>query len=154
MHPAEFAYYHESCPKGAAAEPLWEGETIDLGGRLFEVILIPGHTPGSIALLDRENRILISGDSVAESPIFMFGKGRSLHAHIYSMKKLLAFSDLFDEIYPAHGPCPLNKDIIGKLIRGAECVLNGEAEVSDPPFAIPAKVYRAEGAAFFYSFEE
>ena len=154
MHPAEFAYYYETCPKGAVAVPLWEGEVIDLGGRQFEVILIPGHTTGSIALLDRENRILVSGDSIAESTIFMFGKGRSLQAHIYSMKKLLTCSDAFDAIYPAHGPCPIGKDIIDKLIRGAERVLTGTVEGTDPPFPIPAKVYKAEGAAFFYSFDE
>jgi glyoxylase-like metal-dependent hydrolase (beta-lactamase superfamily II) len=154
MHPAEFAYYHGSCPKGAAAEPLWDGEVIDIGERAFEVILIPGHTPGSIALLDQGNRILVAGDSVSESAIFMFGEIRSLQAHIHSMRKLLTYSEAFDEIYPAHGPCPISQDIIGKLIRGGECVLRGEAEVSDPPFDIPAKVHRAEGAAFFYSKEE
>lgn len=33
--------------------PLWEGTVIDLGFWKFEVILTPGHTPGSIMLLDR-----------------------------------------------------------------------------------------------------
>ena len=28
--------------------PLWEGDVIDLGYWKFEVILTPGHTPGSI----------------------------------------------------------------------------------------------------------
>ncbi|MCL1849059.1 MAG: MBL fold metallo-hydrolase [Clostridiales bacterium] len=150
MHPAEFAGYQEACPDGAIARPLWEGDSIDLGGRVFEVILIPGHTPGSIALLDRENRILVSGDSISESPIFMFGKTRSLNAYIHSMQKLMALSGAFDQVYPSHGPCPLEKDRIGKLIDFAGCVLRGEVEGTDPPYDLPAKLYRGDGAAFFY----
>jgi glyoxylase-like metal-dependent hydrolase (beta-lactamase superfamily II) len=77
MHPAEYAHYYEkpdTC--GIEARPLWEGDIIDLGVRKFEVILIPGHTAGSIALLDRENRLIITGDTISAGPIFMFGKDR------------------------------------------------------------------------------
>jgi glyoxylase-like metal-dependent hydrolase (beta-lactamase superfamily II) len=151
LHPAEFPYYRESCPNGAEACPLWEGEVIDLGGRKFEVVLIPGHTPGSIALLDRERRLLVAGDSISDGPIFMFGAVRSLRAFMFSMQKLKAMSGAFDTIFPAHGPCPLGCEIIDRLIKGADSVLRGEAEISDPSFDIPAKVYKAGGAAFFYS---
>jgi len=40
---------------------LADGDTIDLGGRLLDVIHIPGHTMGSILLLDRNTRVLLSG---------------------------------------------------------------------------------------------
>jgi glyoxylase-like metal-dependent hydrolase (beta-lactamase superfamily II) len=72
MHPSEMAFYFEKAPSGTPVRPLWEGDVIDLGSRRFEVILIPGHTPGSIALLDRENALLVSGDSVSATPVFMF----------------------------------------------------------------------------------
>ncbi|MDR3310965.1 MAG: MBL fold metallo-hydrolase, partial [Oscillospiraceae bacterium] len=62
MHPAELAHYlsrrGDKTPV-THIKPLWEGDIIDLGGRKFEVLLIPGHTPGSIALLDRANKILV-----------------------------------------------------------------------------------------------
>ncbi len=38
-----------------------EGDTIDLGGRMLEVIETPGHSPAHICLLDRENRLLWTG---------------------------------------------------------------------------------------------
>lgn len=41
----------------------------------FEVVLIPGHTPGSIALWEKEKRFLISGDSVTNATTFLFGRG-------------------------------------------------------------------------------
>lgn len=150
MHPSEMAFYYENAPSGAAAHPLWEGDIIDLGGRSFEVILIPGHTPGSIALLDRENRLLVAGDSISETPIFMFGNIRNIHAYIASMKKLKTFSDSFDTIYPSHGPCPLGTDRIAKLIESATCVAAGDVSPQEPPFEMPAKMYVSGEAAFFW----
>ncbi len=40
------------------------GETLPIGGMNWEVLHIPGHSPGSIALYDREDRVLIPGDTV------------------------------------------------------------------------------------------
>jgi len=40
------------------------GEELELGGIRWEVMHIPGHSPGSIALYDRQRKILIPGDVV------------------------------------------------------------------------------------------
>lgn len=48
------------------AEPtafLVEGDAIDLGDRSLEVLHVPGHTQGSIALLDQADGTLFSGDA-------------------------------------------------------------------------------------------
>ena len=150
MHPAEYSCYYESMPADAAVTPLWDGDIIDLGARKFEVVLLPGHTPGSIALLDRGNRILVAGDTLSEAPIFMFGKSRSVRAYIHSLERLSKTSGSFDVIYPSHGPFPLGPDSIERLISGAEKLLKGELEPQAPPFELPARMYVAEGAAFFY----
>jgi glyoxylase-like metal-dependent hydrolase (beta-lactamase superfamily II) len=39
------------------------GDRIDLGGRVLEVLHFPGHTPDALALLDRGNGLLWTGDS-------------------------------------------------------------------------------------------
>ena len=36
----------------------------DLGGQNWKVISTPGHTPGSICLYNKEEKILISGDTL------------------------------------------------------------------------------------------
>ena len=41
-----------------------EGDAIDLGDRMFEVLHLPGHTDGSIGLWDAANGTLFSGDAV------------------------------------------------------------------------------------------
>ena len=48
-----------------------EGDVIDLGDRRFEVLHLPGHTPGEIGLWDAETRTLFSGDCVYESGILL-----------------------------------------------------------------------------------
>ncbi|MDQ1336184.1 MAG: fold hydrolase [Thermodesulfobacteriota bacterium] len=40
------------------------GETLDLGGTAWEVFHIPGHSAGSIGLYNRQDKILIPGDTV------------------------------------------------------------------------------------------
>ena len=150
MHPAEFAFYHSQKP-GMPVEPVWEGDVLDIGGRAFEVVHLPGHTPGSIGLLDRENRILIGGDSVSYTPVFMFTQERSLLAHKESMKKLLKLQDAFDVVYASHGPLEVEKAQIGKFIEAADRILAGEVEGKEPPFPLPAKVFSWDGAAYFYN---
>ncbi len=44
-------------------EALKDGEKIDLGGRTLIVKNFPGHTPGSITLLDKENQFIFMGDA-------------------------------------------------------------------------------------------
>lgn len=150
MHPAEMPYYFQNTKADAAVSPLWEGDVIDIGGRNFEVLLIPGHTPGSIALLDRENRILVSGDSLSETPVFMFGEVRSIHAYIASMEKLIKLQGLIDEIYPSHGPFPIAPSQIKWAYEAAKKLAAGELPPQEPTFPVPAKMYSSGKATFFY----
>jgi glyoxylase-like metal-dependent hydrolase (beta-lactamase superfamily II) len=40
-----------------------DGDVIDLGDRRLEVLHVPGHTPGSIALWEAATGLLFSGDT-------------------------------------------------------------------------------------------
>lgn len=150
MHPADYELYKENAKAGYAdPKPVEEGDRIDLGGRVFEVLHIPGHTPGSIALLDRENRTLISGDTVSANPVFMFGASRNTDDFRKSLLRLQSLSPEFDRIYTSHGPyCTDKSQIENELICLDEC-LQGKVSPEDPPFPMPAKMYRSHGAGFF-----
>lgn len=125
MHPAEEPNYRAFGGPGEIV-PVREGDVLELGGRALEIIELPGHTPGSIALLDRSRRVLISGDPVQDGRIFMFGPGRDLQQYYASLRKLQKRIADFDEIWPAHGSCPLSPAQIEKLIVGTERVLAGQ----------------------------
>ncbi|MCR5789897.1 MAG: MBL fold metallo-hydrolase [Lachnospiraceae bacterium] len=126
MSPAEEPNYRENNGKGTIL-PVKEGDIIDLGNRTLSIIDIPGHTPGSIAILDEKYRVLISGDSVEDGNVFMFGKYRNMDLYIDSLRHLARYDGRYDEIYAMHGSIPVKPDIIGKLIEGAGQIKNGEA---------------------------
>ncbi|MDR0468661.1 MAG: MBL fold metallo-hydrolase [Peptococcaceae bacterium] len=134
MSPAEYDRYHQSADKKAPVAPLWEGDVIDIGGRSFEVVLIPGHTPGSIVLLDAENRLLIGGDSITAGLIFLAGPGRDIKGFIESMKKMKGIEGRFDKVYASHGETVVGSEgLIDELITAAEKVAAGEVEGAPGP---------------------
>lgn len=108
--------------------PVRDGDELELGGRTLRIIDNPGHTAGSIAVLDVNARLLISGDAVQNGNIFMFGAHRDLDTYILSLKRLLTLKDSFDTVWPSHGDLPVSPDIIEKLIDGAELIRSGRAE--------------------------
>ena len=126
MHPAEASNYYNTQGKTGEFLPVWDGETLDLGGRSLEIIALPGHTPGSIAVLDVKNRRLFGGDPVQDGMIFMFGIQREMRAYRHSLKRLEGYMDRFDEIYPSHGTCPISPNMIGKLYDASGDVLEGK----------------------------
>lgn len=126
MHPSEATNYYKTARRRGAFTPVWDGSVLDLGGRELEVIHMPGHTPGSITVLDRAGRAIYGGDPVQDGSIFMFGPQRELHAYAASMARLESMTDRFDFIYPSHGTCPVTPDIIPALKIGAERIISGE----------------------------
>ena len=126
MSPAEEDNYRENNGKGTII-PVKEGDVIDLGERPLMVIDIPGHTPGSIAILDEKSRVLISGDTVQDGKIFMFGKYRNIDDYIESLKHLHLYDGQYDEIYPMHGTFLVKPELIDKLLSGAMEIKTGTA---------------------------
>ncbi len=134
-------YYHGENRKGVIV-PVEHGDKLDLGDRELEIIGLPGHTPGSIAVLDVKNRVLISGDPIQDGNIYMFGVQRELHAYVLSLKRLENFKDRFDTIYPAHGSFPVSPDLIAPLYTGVERILAGKVQGEDDVRnGVPIKKY-------------
>ncbi len=76
--------------KGAPATRLLaDGDVIDLGDRRFEVVHTPGHSPGGIALFERETGILFSGDIVYDGPLVEDTYHADPADYYASMKRLL-----------------------------------------------------------------
>ena len=66
-----------------------EGDEIDLGDRSFEVMHLPGHTPGELGLWEEATRTLFSGDCVYESGLLLDELPESdIPAYVRSMQRL------------------------------------------------------------------
>ena len=89
------------------AEPLVDGETIELDGLTIEVLATPGHTTDSTCFLIGAEASLLSGDTI-------LGRGTTVIAHpdgvvgpyldsLAHIRELVA-EGLVERILPGHGP--------------------------------------------------
>jgi glyoxylase-like metal-dependent hydrolase (beta-lactamase superfamily II) len=72
----------------------------DLVGRL-RVLHLPGHTRGSIALLDEERRTLFSGDVIYDGRLLDELPESNRDAYRRSLQRLLVLD--IDTVHPGHG---------------------------------------------------
>lgn len=103
-----------------------EGSVIDLGGRELEVLLTPGHAPESLCLLDRQNRLLFTGDTFYPAPLYTHIEGSSFEDYRASAARLVALSPLVDHLLPGHNLGLVSVDYLGRMARGFEGIAAGE----------------------------
>ncbi len=72
----------------APTRQLAEGDVIDLGNRAFEVLHLPGHSPGSIGLWEATTGVLFSGDAVYDGPLLDDLPGSDVDAYLQTMERL------------------------------------------------------------------
>lgn len=90
--------------------PICEGMKFDLGDRCLEVLYTPGHTRDSICLLDRENRILYSGDTILATVVLLFDTySPNISVYADTVKRLLEHRDEYDMILGGHYLTPFGK---------------------------------------------
>jgi glyoxylase-like metal-dependent hydrolase (beta-lactamase superfamily II) len=84
--------------------------TLELGGKVFDLMHSPGHSSDSIACLVREDRVLLAGDTIMALPHFVDGSADDLRS---SIERLAAGS--YELIVQGHGEVILRGEIEGRL---------------------------------------
>ena len=82
------AYEVEPAP---ATRLVAEGDILDLGDRHFEVLHLPGHSPGSIGLWEERTGILFSGDAIYDGELIDDAYHSNLEDYIRTMRRLRGF---------------------------------------------------------------
>jgi glyoxylase-like metal-dependent hydrolase (beta-lactamase superfamily II) len=107
-------------------------DKIDLGGRVLEILHVPGHTPDAIALLDRANGLLWTGDSYYEGTIWLYVPETNLDDYERSIARLAVLAPGLKKLLPAHNTALAEprrlvqaKDAIRQVRAGA---MKGTAE--------------------------
>jgi glyoxylase-like metal-dependent hydrolase (beta-lactamase superfamily II) len=85
---ADFDLSTFSCPPAPATRLVTEGDRIDLGDRVFEVLHLPGHSPGSIGLWEAASGILFSGDAIYDGPLLDEIPGSDIPVYLRTMRRL------------------------------------------------------------------
>ena len=124
---------------------LHDDDQIDLGGRVLKVISTPGHTPDAIALLDKANGLLFTGDTFYAGPIYLYRPETDLDAYLASVQKLAALAPHLQLLLPAHNVPVASPSILSKVVIAMEQVRRGEVK----PIANDGKhEYVFEGFSF------
>jgi len=86
----------------SASNYIADGQSIDLGGRVIEVLQVPGHTPDAIALLDREDGLLFTGDTFYDDNLWLFSPETSLDDYSNSIDRLVGIEKRIQYLFGAH----------------------------------------------------
>lgn len=105
-----------------------DGDIIDAGERPLLMIAIPGHTRGSVAILDVNARVLYTGDSVQDGHVYMFGNHRDPSAFAASLDKMVGMGDKYDVLRTAHGQMELDGGYVEKVRDAWQMVLDGKVQ--------------------------
>lgn len=87
-------------PSAPVEAPLQDGDVIDLGDRSFEVVHLPGHTPGSAGLYDAANGVLFTGDVLYDGELLDELPESDIGGYVASMRRLAALD--VQVAYPGH----------------------------------------------------
>jgi hydroxyacylglutathione hydrolase len=86
-------------PSFRVAEWWAAGDVVDLGERELEILPVPGHSPESIALLDRDRGQLFLGDFLYNYELYV----EDVDQYLNSCEALLQRTDGSESLYGAHG---------------------------------------------------
>jgi glyoxylase-like metal-dependent hydrolase (beta-lactamase superfamily II) len=130
-----------------------DGSVIDLGGRQLEVMIIPGHTPDCVALLDRAAGLLWTGDTYYEGPLWLFFPGTDLEAYEKTITRLASLFPDLKHLHPAHNLPVITPQRLVEVRDGLALVRSGQkkGEALDKvgnPLATDVMEFKFDGFSF------
>ena len=97
---AEFTVEQYTLRGAEPTQILQEGDVLDLGDRAFEVLHLPGHSPGCIGLYDPRSNDLFSGDVIYDGDLLDELHCSHIPTYIASYERLQNLP--IQTVYPGH----------------------------------------------------
>jgi glyoxylase-like metal-dependent hydrolase (beta-lactamase superfamily II) len=123
-----------------------EGDDFDLGGRILDVIATPGHTPDAIALLDRANGLLFTGDTYYPAPIWLYRPETDLNAYAVSIRRLAALAPQVKLVLGAHNIPVAPPAVLSRLVTAFDAVRAGK--IAATPDSSGKVLYKVDDITF------
>ncbi len=112
----------------AKVKPLDEITDIDLGNRKIQILHMPGHTKGSVCVLDEANKSAFSGDNLNRSIWLSLPESISVAEYKTVLERLLPILQSKDIIwnFAAHNPRKTRlQDDIRRFVLCCDAILTG-----------------------------
>lgn len=136
--PARVGYVRGQLPPGEAPEasafvpdgpvefvPLKAGDKLDLGGRVLEVLHVPGHTRGSLCYLDTASGDFFAGDACNNNTLLMMDVSATIEEYLGALLALKERQGDIRRFYLFHGPSLQDKSCIDDNIQCCRDILAG-----------------------------
>ncbi|TNE39281.1 MAG: MBL fold metallo-hydrolase [Alphaproteobacteria bacterium] len=92
LPPAPYESHRYEVTPAPLTRHLEDGDILDLGDRHLEILHLPGHSPGGLALYEAASGILFSGDTIYDGPLVEDVYHSDLTDYRASMERLLTLS--------------------------------------------------------------
>lgn len=112
-------------PRPVKTYPVYDGDIFDLGGVKLEAIGVPGHSFGTIVLLDRARRVVYSGDACNVNTLLFLEGSATIEEYKESLLHFKAFQPAFDVMYGGHGLTAVPNTIIDEAIQLCDEIMAG-----------------------------
>lgn len=110
------------------------GDCFDLGGETVEIYDCPGHTRGSVVMLMREERILLTGDACNTYTYLFQNDSTSVDTYERSLRRLLGqVAGKYDRVLSSHGGGELPQDILEGVLQVCQDIK--ARRVDDVPYS-------------------
>ena len=108
------------------SEIVQDGQVIDLGSRLLEVLMTPGHTPDALMLLDRANGLLFTGDTFYEGPIYVMTDEADFDRYRASIERVAPLAAGLRKLLPGHNVAVSTPGRLGALATAVHALGVGD----------------------------
>jgi glyoxylase-like metal-dependent hydrolase (beta-lactamase superfamily II) len=103
---------------------------IDLGGRIIQIVNIPGHTNESVAIIDKTNKMAFLGDYLYNGDLFLFDNS-DLVVYKESVEYLISILNDDYKLYGAHGTPEIEYEKLEKLKTFLVCIENENCQSTE-----------------------
>lgn len=102
-----------------------DGDVLDLGGVEIVIHAVPGHTPGMLVPVVREDRVAIFGDACGENTLLCFPESLPVRCYHKSLVGLKQHEDEWDTVVRNHGTHWSPKSLLDRNIMLSERIMAG-----------------------------
>lgn len=111
--PKEFDVSGYNMFQGMPSRILEDGDIIDIGGRMVEVLHTPGHSPGHMCFWEKERGYLFTGDLVYKDTLLAYYPSTEPIAYLASLERIAELP--VSRVFPAHHSLDIEPEIIVRM---------------------------------------
>jgi hydroxyacylglutathione hydrolase len=115
------------------ALPLPEEGYFELGDRRVSFFDTPGHTPGSISLLDESQRLLFTGDTTCGRVLLNLPESTDVETFRDTLLKIHSVAEKagVEQIYVGHGGAAVDRAFLLRFVQNCNNILDGSISDED-----------------------